>query len=154
MVLKNVPTRPIEILLAEDNPADARLTLEGFKQAVGSHNITVIEDGQQVMEHLRREGQNSGPMYPDLIILDLNMPKKTGHEVLAELKADAELSIIPVIIFTASDAQGDVLESYKLHASAYLTKPIDFDEFALMVQSIDEFWFNFAKLPTLSSYGN
>lgn len=154
MVVKNAPTRPIEILLAEDNPADARLTLEGFKQAVGSHNITVIEDGQQVMEYLRRKCQYPDRTYPDLIILDLNMPKKTGHEVLAELMADTELSIIPVIIFTASDAQGDVLESYKLHASAYLTKPIDFDEFALMVKSIDDFWFNFAKLPALSSNAN
>jgi len=153
MVVNNAPTRPIEILLAEDNPADARLTLEGFKQAVGSHNITVIPDGQQVMEYLRRDCQTPAGTYPDLIILDLNMPKKTGHEVLAELKADAELSIIPVIIFTASDAQGDVLESYKLQASAYLTKPIDFDEFALMVRSIDEFWFNFAKLPAISSNG-
>ena len=140
-------TRPIEILLAEDNPADAKLTVEGFKSATVAHNITVLNDGQQVLDHLNRKGQNTDCLLPDLIILDLNMPKKTGHEVLAELKSDAELSLIPVLIFTASDAESDILKAYSLQASAYLTKPIDFAEFTRLVRSIDEFWFNFVKFP-------
>ncbi|MCH7738284.1 MAG: response regulator [Chloroflexi bacterium] len=146
-------TRPIEILLAEDNMADAKLTVEGFKDATVKHHITVLSDGQQVMDHLNRERQNPDRLLPDLIILDLNMPKKTGHEVLAELKADDELSMIPVLIFTASDAQADILEAYRLHASAYLTKPIDFGEFTRLVRSIDEFWFNFVKLPAAFIHG-
>lgn len=147
MVLQNSNTRPIEILLAEDNPADARLTIEGFKSAVSLHNITVLEDGEQVMDYLVQERQNPHPVYPDILILDLNMPKKTGHEVLAELKADDALSVIPVIILTASEAQRDIIEAYKLHANAYLTKPIDFDDFTKLVKSIDEFWLTFVKLP-------
>ena len=147
-------TRPIEILLAEDNPADARLTLEGFNSTEAQHNITVLEDGQQVIDYLIRERQNRDKGYPDLIILDLNMPKKTGHEVLAELKSAEQWSMIPVIIFTASDAPNDILKAYRLQANAYLTKPIDFGEFTKIVRSIDEFWFNFVKLPTVFSNGN
>ena len=147
-------TRPIEILLAEDNPADARLTLEGFNSTEAQHNITVLEDGQQVIDYLIRERQNRDKGYPNLIILDLNMPKKTGHEVLAELKSDEQWSMIPVIIFTASDAPNDILKAYRLQANAYLTKPIDFGEFTKLVKSIDEFWFNFVKLPTVFSNGN
>ena len=147
-------TRPIEILLAEDNPADARLTLEGFNSTEAQHNITVLEDGQQVIDYLIRERQNRDKGYPDLIILDLNMPKKTGHEVLADLKSDEQWSMIPVIIFTASDAPNDILKAYRLQANAYLTKPIDFGEFTKLVKSIDEFWFNFVKLPTVFSNGN
>ena len=147
-------TRPIEILLAEDNPADARLTLEGFNSTEAQHNITVLEDGQQVIDYLIRERQNRDKGYPNLIILDLNMPKKTGHEVLADLKSDEQWSMIPVIIFTASDAPNDILKAYRLQANAYLTKPIDFGEFTKLVKSIDEFWFNFVKLPTVFSDGN
>ena len=150
----NMKTRPIEILLAEDNPADARLTLEGFNSTEAQHNITVLEDGQQVIDYLIRERQNRDKGYPDLIILDLNMPKKTGHEVLAELKSSEQWSMIPVIIFTASDAPNDILKAYRLQANAYLTKPIDFGEFTKLVRSIDEFWFNFVKLPTVFSNGN
>ena len=139
--------RPIEILLAEDNPADAKLTVEGFRDAAVAHNITVLNDGQQVLDHLNRERQDLDCLLPDLIILDLNMPKKTGHEVLAELKSDAELSLIPVLILTASDSESDILKAYRLKANAYLTKPIDFAEFTRLVRSIDEFWFNFVKLP-------
>ena len=154
MVLKSNDSKPIEILLAEDNPAEARLVLEGFKDAVAKHNITVLRDGQEVLDHLSRICQDSGDTFPDLIILDLNMPKKSGHEVLAYLKADKALSVIPVIIFTASDAPRDIRESYELHASAYLTKPIDFWEFKKLVRSLDEFWFNFVKLPTVLKNGN
>ena len=150
----NMKTRPIEILLAEDNPADARLTLEGFNSTEAQHNITVLEDGQQVIDYLIRERQNRDKGYPDLIILDLNMPKKTGHEVLADLKSDEQWSMIPVIIFTASDAPNDILKAYRLQANAYLTKPIDFGEFTKLVRSIDEFWFNFVKLPTVFSNEN
>lgn len=147
-------SRPIEILLAEDNPADAVLTLEGFKEANLEHHITVVEDGQQVLDYLNGKRLNPETALPDLILLDLNMPKKDGHEVLLEIKSDTELRIIPVIIFTASDAERDILEAYKLQANAYLTKPIDLDEFIRLVKSMDEFWFNFVKLPTGFSKGN
>lgn len=139
--------KPIEILLAEDNPADARLTVEGFKDAAINHNMAVVEDGQQVLDYLRRELPYTDVSIPDLILLDLNMPKKNGHEVLSEIKSDEELRIIPVIIFSASSAPSDVLKAYRLHASAYLTKPIDLDEFRDLVRSINDFWFKFVKLP-------
>ena len=154
MALSYSQTRPINILLAEDNPADAMLTLEGFKSAEAVHNIVVFGDGQQVIDHLNQECRRSNASLSDMIILDLNMPKKSGHEVLAELKSNELLSIIPVIIFTASDAQRDIVESYRLHASAYLTKPIDFAEFIRLVKSIDEFWFNFVKFPEVGPHGN
>lgn len=143
----NLSVMPIEILLAEDNPADARLTVEGFKDASAKHNITVVENGQQVLDYLRRKLPYAHVSLPDLILLDLNMPKKNGHEVLSEIKSDEELSIIPVIIFSTSSAQCDILEAYRLQANAYITKPIDLDEFIKLVKSIDEFWFKFAKLP-------
>ena len=145
--------KPIEILLAEDNPADARLTVEGFKDATVKHKMTVVEDGQQVLDYLRRQLSYADVCLPDLILLDLNMPKKNGHEVLLELKADEKLSVIPVIIFSASSAEGDILKSYRLHASAYVTKPIDLEEFISVVRSIDEFWFKFVKLPKVLSNG-
>ena len=139
--------KPIEILLAEDNPGDARLTIEGFKDAKVKNNITVVEDGMEAMALLRQQGKYANVALPDLILLDLNMPKKNGREVLAEIKADEELRRIPVLVFTISNAEKDILESYNLQASAFITKPIDLDEFIRVVKSMEEFWLTVVKLP-------
>lgn len=139
--------KPIEILLVEDNPADARLTLEGFKVAKVRNKITVVEDGVEALAYLRGEGAYAHVTLPDLILLDLNMPKKNGHEVLAEIKADEQLKRIPVLVFTVSSANQDIMEAYNLHASAFISKPIDFDEFLRIVYSLTEFWLTIVKLP-------
>ena len=139
--------KPIEILLAEDNPGDARLTVEGFKDAKVKNNITVVEDGIEALTYLRHEGPYANVALPDLILLDLNMPKKDGREVLAEIKADEKLRRIPVLIFTVSSAERDILEAYNLQASAFITKPIDLDEFITVVRSLEEFWLSIVKLP-------
>lgn len=139
--------KPIEILLAEDNPGDARLTVEGFKDAKVKNKITVVEDGIEALAYLRHEGQYANVALPDLILLDLNMPKKDGREVLAEIKADEKLRRIPVLIFTVSSAERDILEAYNLQASAFITKPIDLDEFITVVRSLEEFWLSIVKLP-------
>ena len=139
--------RPIEILLAEDNPGDARLTVEGFKDAKVKNNITVVEDGKEALAYLRREGPYANVALPDLILLDLNMPKKDGREVLAEIKADENLRHIPVLVFTVSSAEKDILAAYNLQASAFITKPIDFDEFIMVVKSLEDFWLTIVKLP-------
>ena len=139
--------KPIEILLAEDNPGDARLTLEGFKDAKVKNKITVVEDGVEVMTFLRQQGKYANVALPDLILLDLNMPKKDGREVLAEIKADEKLRHIPVLVFTVSSADQDILAAYNLQASAFITKPIDLDEFITVVKSLEEFWLTVVKLP-------
>ena len=139
--------KPIEILLAEDNPGDARLTLEGFKDARVRNKISVVEDGFEVMAYLRGEGPYADAAVPDLILLDLNMPKKDGREVLAEIKADENLRHIPVLVFTVSSADKDILEAYSLQASAYITKPIDFGDFLRVINSLTDFWLTIVKLP-------
>ena len=139
--------KPIEILLVEDSPGDARLTVEGFKDAKVKNNITVVEDGKEALAYLRHEGPYANVALPDLILLDLNMPKKDGREVLAEIKADEELRRIPVLVFTISNAEKDILEAYDLQASAFITKPIDLDEFITVVRSLEEFWLTIVKLP-------
>jgi len=139
--------KPIEILLAEDNPGDARLTVEGFKDAKVKNKITVVEDGVEALAYLRHEGPYANVGLPDLILLDLNMPKKDGREVLAEIKADEELRSIPVLVFTVSNAEKDILAAYNLQASAFITKPIDLDEFITVVRSLEEFWLSIVKLP-------
>ncbi len=139
--------KPIEILLAEDNPGDARLTLEGFKDAKVKNKITVVEDGKEAMAYLRHEGPYANAVLPDLILLDLNMPKKDGREVLAEIKADEKLRQIPVLVFTVSSAEKDILAAYNLQANAFITKPIDLDEFITVVRSLEEFWLTIVKLP-------
>ena len=139
--------KPIEILLAEDNPGDARLTVEGFKDAKIKNNITVVEDGIEAMAYLRHEGPYANAALPDLILLDLNMPRKDGREVLAEIKADENLMRIPVLIFTVSSAERDILAAYNLQANAFITKPIDLDEFITVVKSLEEFWLTIVKLP-------
>ena len=139
--------KPIEILLAEDNPGDARLTVEGFKDAKVKNNITVVEDGQETLAYLRHEGPYANAAVPDLILLDLNMPKKDGREVLAEIKADEKLRHIPVLVFTVSSADKDIIAAYNLQANAFITKPIDLDEFLTVVKSLEEFWLTIVKLP-------
>lgn len=145
--LDTIQFKPIEILLVEDNPADARLTLEGFKVAKVRNKITVVEDGVEALAYLRGEGAYAHVTLPDLILLDLNMPKKNGCEVLAEIKADEQLKRIPVLVFTVSSANQDIMEAYNLHASAFISKPIDFDEFLRIVYSLTEFWLTIVKLP-------
>lgn len=145
--LDNAGVKPIEILLVEDNPGDARLTLEGFKDARIRNNITVVEDGIEAMAYLRHQGPYADVALPDLVLLDLNMPKKDGREVLADMKADEALKQIPVLVFTISAAEKDILEAYHLQASAFITKPIDLDEFIRVVKSMTEFWLTVVKLP-------
>ncbi len=139
--------KPVEILLVEDNPADVRLTEENFKESKIQNNLHVVSDGIEAMAFLRREGNYVNAVRPDLILLDLNLPKKNGHEVLAEIKAENELKCIPVVILTVSKADEDILKAYNLHANCYITKPIDLEQFTKVVQSIEEFWFSIVKLP-------
>jgi chemotaxis family two-component system response regulator Rcp1 len=141
------PGRPIEILLVEDNPGDVRLTIESLKESKVRNNLHVAPDGVQAMEFLRREGQHAGAVRPDLILLDLNLPRMDGREVLAEIKSDAGLKIIPVVVLTTSRAEQDVLRSYELQANCYITKPVDLEQFITVVKSIEDFWFTIVTLP-------
>ena len=139
--------RSIEILLVEDNPGDVRLTLEAMRDAKVQTRIHVVEDGVEAMEFLRREGRFSDAPRPDLILLDLNLPRKDGRTVLAEVKADPDLKRIPVVILTTSRAEEDVLKAYDLHANCYVTKPVDLAQFMKVIALIDEFWINVVTLP-------
>ena len=136
-----------EILLVEDNPADARLTVETLRDSKVSNNLHHVSDGVQAMAFLRRQNGYSDVPRPDLILLDLNMPKMDGREVLAELKMDPEFSDIPVVVLTTSEAEQDVLNSYKLHANCFVTKPVDFEQFQKVIRDIGQFWFMVVKLP-------
>ena len=136
-----------EILLVEDNPADARLTVETLRDSKVSNNLHHVSDGVQAMAFLRRQNGYSDVPRPDLILLDLNMPKMDGREVLAELKMDPEFSDIPVVVLTTSEAEQDVLNSYKLHANCFVTKPVDFEQFQNVIRDIGQFWFMVVKLP-------
>jgi two-component system, chemotaxis family, response regulator Rcp1 len=138
---------PINILLVEDNPGDARLATEALRDSKISNNLTWVKNGVEAMEFLRKEGIYSNANKPDLVFLDLNMPKKDGREVLAEIKSDAELRSIPVVILTVSKAEQDIIKSYDLHANCYVTKPLDFEQFIQVVKSIEEFWFTIVRLP-------
>lgn len=140
--------RPIEILLVEDSPGDVRLTQENFKESKIKNNLWVVNDGEEAMAFLRREGEYVDVVRPDLIVLDLNLPKKDGREVLAEIKADEELKRIPVVILTISQAEEDILRTYDLHANCYITKPLDLAQFAKVVRSIEDFWLAVVKLPS------
>ena len=138
----------IEILLVEDNPGDADLVREALEESKILNTLHVVEDGVKALAFLRQEGAYPDVPRPDLILLDLNLPKKSGHEVLAELKQDPQLSRIPVVILTSSDAERDVMKAYNLHANAYITKPVDLDQFAEVVKSIEDFWLTIVKLPS------
>jgi CheY-like chemotaxis protein len=139
--------KPIEILLVEDSPSDADLTIETLSDGKVLNNLHVVEDGVEAMAFLRREGQYTNAIRPDLILLDLNLPKKDGREVLSEIKVDPELSTIPVVVLTTSAAEEDVMRSYKLHANCYITKPVGLEEFIGIVKLIESFWLAAVKLP-------
>jgi two-component system, chemotaxis family, response regulator Rcp1 len=136
------------ILVVEDSVEDRDLILEAFKEAGGHAKLTLVEDGEEALGLLRNEGRHATSPRPDLIVLDLNLPRRSGHEVLAELKTDPHLKRIPVIVLTTSSARGDVLASYELAANCHLTKPSDLDDFLQLVQRIDEFWLGTATLPS------
>ena len=138
---------PIEILLVEDNPGDVRLTIEALKEGKVANKINVAADGIEAMAFLLREGKYENAPKPDLILLDLNLPKKNGREVLAEIKENPYLRCIPVVILTSSQAEKDIVTTYNLHANCYITKPVDFDQFINVVKSIEDFWFSVVKLP-------
>lgn len=138
---------PIEILLIEDNPADIRLTQEAFQQARLQNTIHVVQDGVNAMAFIRQTAPFQQAPRPDLILLDLNLPKKDGREVLKEIKSDTHTRTIPVVVLTTSDDEADVLRSYDLHANAYLVKPIDILQFIKMIQTLEDFWLSVVKLP-------
>jgi chemotaxis family two-component system response regulator Rcp1 len=138
---------PVQILLVEDSPGDIRLTREVLRDAKIANELHIVGDGEQAMAFLRCEGDYADVRRPDLILLDLNLPRKDGREVLAELKDDPELHLIPVIVLTTSAAEQDVLRSYDLKAACYITKPIDLDEFISVVRSIESFWLSIVRLP-------
>jgi CheY-like chemotaxis protein len=140
-------SRPVEILLVEDNPGDVRLTAEGLREGKIRNNLSVVGDGIEAMAFLRHEGKYSDAPRPDLILLDLNLPRKDGREVLAEIKADDELRRIPVVVLTTSSAEQDIVRTYDLAANCYVTKPLDFEAFVSVVKSIEEFWFSIVRLP-------
>ena len=137
----------VDVLLVEDDPGDVVITREAFAENKVRNQLSVVSDGEAAMAFLRREEGFAGAPRPDLILLDLNLPRKAGHEVLAEIKSDADLQRIPVVVLTTSDAEEDILRSYDLHANAYVTKPVDFDCFLNVVRQIDEFFVTVVKLP-------
>ena len=139
--------RPIDILMVEDNPHDVRLTMEAFKDAKVSNNLSVASDGEEALKFLRREGEYASSSRPDLILLDLNLPKKYGREVLEEIKRDPDLKRIPVVVLTTSGNEKDILRAYELHVNAYITKPVDLDQFIKIVEAVEDFWLTVVKLP-------
>jgi chemotaxis family two-component system response regulator Rcp1 len=139
--------RPIEILLVEDNPADVRLTQEALRENKVHNHLHVVQDGVAALAFLRRAGAYTQVPRPDLILLDLNLPRKDGRELLAEIKADPDLKRIPVVILTTSRAEQDILRTYDLHANCYVTKPVELDQFIEVVKSIEGFWLTIVKLP-------
>ena len=133
--------------MVEDNPGDVRLTVEALKEAKVRNNLHTVEDGVEALAFLRREGRYADVPRPDLVLLDLNLPKMNGREVLAEIKEDPDLRRIPVVILTISQAEQDIVKSYNLHANCYITKPVDLDQFLEVVKSIENFWLTMVKLP-------
>lgn len=142
---------PIKILLVEDNLGDVRLTRESLSESRVANELSVVRDGVEALRYLRREGEYAGATRPDLILLDLNLPRKSGQEVLAEIKGDPTLSAIPVVVLTSSSAEEDIARSYRLLANAYVTKPVDLEQFIRAVQAIEEFWLTIVKLPPLTA---
>ncbi|MGZ7048162.1 MAG: response regulator [Methanobacterium sp.] len=143
-------TKQVEILLVEDNEGDVGLIEEVFEDAKIRNNLHVTEDGEEAMLFLHKEGEFSDAPRPDMILLDLNLPKKDGREVLKEIKMDDDLKRIPVVVLTTSKAEKDILKSYDLHANSYITKPVDFDQFIRVIKSIEDFWLDVVKLPSKS----
>jgi len=139
--------RPANFLLVEDNPGDVRLTQEALKIHKVQNNLHVVSDGEEAMQYLRRQGKYRDAPRPDIILLDLNLPKKDGREVLADIKSDPLLKAIPVVVITSSEAEQDIIKSYNLNANCYVTKPVNLDQFIKVVQSINDFWLTIVKLP-------
>jgi CheY-like chemotaxis protein len=140
--------QPIEVLLVEDDPGDILLIREAFEFNKVHNNLNVVNDGEQALEYLRNEGEYADQLRPDLVLLDLNLPRKDGREVLAEVKSDERLRAIPIVVLTTSEAEEDVLKSYQLHANAYVTKPVDFERFISIVRQIDDFFVSVVRLPS------
>ena len=140
--------QPIEVLLVEDDPGDVLLIREAFDFNKVHNNLNVVSDGEQALAYLKNQGAYAGANRPDLVLLDLNLPRKDGREVLAEVKADEQLRAIPVVVLTTSEAEEDVLKSYQLHANAYVTKPVDFERFVAIVRQIDDFFVSVVRLPS------
>ena len=147
-MLKNPISSPIEILLVEDNPGDVRLTQEVLKEGKVHNSLSIVENGVQALSFLRKENEYKDAPTPDLILLDLNLPKKDGREVLLDIKKDPELKKIPVVVLTTSQAEEDILKVYDLNANCYVSKPVDLGQFIDVVKSIEDFWLSIVKLPT------
>jgi CheY-like chemotaxis protein len=144
--------RPIEILLVEDNPGDARLTEEALKEGKVRNNLHHVRDGVEAMQFLLREGEHKDKPRPDLVLLDLNLPRKDGREVLADMRKNPDLKTIPVVVLTTSEAEQDVVRTYELCANCYITKPVDLEKFITIVRSIEDFWLTFVRLPSFDAH--
>ncbi|MGC9668958.1 response regulator [Planosporangium sp. 12N6] len=145
--LRHPSATPIEVLLVEDDPGDVLMTREAFEEHKVGNNLSVVNDGAEAIAYLRRQGRYADAARPDLILLDLNLPRRDGREVLAEIKNDPDLRQIPVVVLTTSQADEDIVRSYQLHANAYVTKPVDFERFIEVVRQIDDFFVSVVKLP-------
>ncbi|TMQ48977.1 MAG: response regulator [Candidatus Eisenbacteria bacterium] len=141
------PGRRLQILLVEDNPADVRLTAEVWKETGLQHGLSVVQNGEEGLAFLRREGKYASAPRPDIVLLDLNLPRKDGRELLAEMKADPRIRQVPVVVLTTSNAHQDIVRSYDLHANCYVVKPVGFEQFLQVIRSITDFWVNVAVLP-------
>lgn len=144
----SIGDRPAEILLVEDNPGDVRLAKEGLRESKLLNNLHVVDDGVDALAFLHKEGKYANAVSPDIILLDLNLPRKDGREVLAEIKEDEKLKRIPVVVLTTSKAEEDIFKTYGLHANSYITKPVDLEQFVKIVNSIKNFWFQIVTLPS------
>jgi CheY-like chemotaxis protein len=144
--------RPIEILLVEDNPGDARLTVEALKEGKVRNNLHHVRDGVEAMRFLQREGEYKDVPRPDLMLLDLNLPRKDGREVLADMRKNPDLKTIPVVVLTTSEAEQDVVRTYELCANCYITKPVDLEKFITIVRSIEDFWLTIVRLPSFDAH--
>jgi two-component system response regulator len=139
--------RPIEILMVEDNATDVLITREALEYAKVLNQLNIVEDGVEALAYLRREGEYKAAIKPDLVLLDLNLPRKDGREVLQEVKADPDLCLIPVVVLTTSKSEEDIIKAYGLHANCYITKPVDFNQFMEVIRAIEQFWFTVVTLP-------
>ena len=142
----------IEVLLVEDSPPDARLTQEAFREGKIANNLTVVTDGELAMQYLKREGAYANAQRPDLVLLDLNLPKLDGREVLRQIKSDPDLKTIPVVILTTSEAEQDIIKAYEYHANCYIRKPVDLPRFLEIVSTIENFWLTVVRLPSDASH--
>ncbi|GGT89389.1 response regulator [Actinomadura citrea] len=146
--MTSTAVQPITVLLVEDDPGDELMTREAFEHNKVGNTLQVVRDGAEALDFLYKRGDHAGAPRPDLVLLDLNLPKRDGREVLEEIKSDPELASIPVVVLTTSSAEEDILRSYKLHANAYVTKPVDFDQFIKAIRQIDDFFVTVVRLPT------